>query len=377
MEAASVLRTYILLTYPQCDIELRCMRDILKERTFLEGNIEYMVIAAEDHHDTEGVHRHVFIKLKHRMRFSRDDIAWRFDLCRRFSNYGEGESNVHYDSWQHYRDLWFIDHQEAPKCGEEVVWVIGEVGGTLRRWHPNFECPDGRRNSPKNMWIYTRKDHNYIEDGIINFKDEEAIRNEKAERNKRLLTVPLQQLVESGEVSILAIPQLKKARQTLLYEYTQNEIKEIKVYWFYGETGSGKSYAAREEAKRGTEETDPRRAYWVSNCSTKSSAGWFDGYYGQPTAIFDDLRANTLEFNTLLQITDVYQDMQVPIKGGFIRWNPSKVIITSPSRPEDVFRNYTTGEQWDHIDQLLRRITEIRRFWKDEEKGYCSELENL
>lgn len=54
---------------------------------------------------------------------------------------------------------------------------------------------------------------------------------------------------------------------------------------------------------------------------------WFDGYVGQRVALFDDFRGE-IHFSRLLRLLDRYP-CQVPVKGGFVRWNPERIFITS------------------------------------------------
>lgn len=116
------------------------------------------------------------------------------------------------------------------------------------------------------------------------------------------------------------------------------------VYWFWGETGTGKTRSAMDMAKLVDD-------YWMSGENLK----WFDGYYGQPLAIIDDFRKDFCTFHFLLRLLDRYP-LRVPVKGGFTEWNPEVVIITTAFPPEGV---YSTRED---INQLLRRIKEVKHF---------------
>lgn len=87
---------------------------------------------------------------------------------------------------------------------------------------------------------------------------------------------------------------------------------------------------------------------------------WFDGYVGQPLALFDDFDGTQLEFRMFLRLLDRYP-MQVPIKGGFANWAPKKIYITSNLHPKQWYQD--THDQ--SLPALMRRITiihEIRDF---------------
>ena len=59
---------------------------------------------------------------------------------------------------------------------------------------------------------------------------------------------------------------------------------------------------------------------------SSSKMDWFDGYIGQDTAIFDDFRASGNRFSYILRIIDRYP-MDVPVKGGFVYWNPKYIVF--------------------------------------------------
>ena len=120
------------------------------------------------------------------------------------------------------------------------------------------------------------------------------------------------------------------------------------VYWFYGLSGSGKTREAIDLANGD---------YYISMRNLK----WWDGYYGQKYVIIDDFRGDFCTFHELLRILDRYP-YRVEMKGTSMWIQPSTthIIITSCYHPEKV---YDTRED---IQQLLRRIDEIRFFEKDE-----------
>ena len=136
-----------------------------------------------------------------------------------------------------------------------------------------------------------------------------------------------------------------------LFRFDSQNKPKVKpfVIWFAGPTGCGKTRTAYEEAiARGT--------VWISPASKME---WFDGYDGHDTAIFDDFRASGNRFSYILRIIDRYP-MDVPVKGGFVYWNPKYIVFTCPRTPSEEFVNRETGEHYEDLNQMLRRIDETR-----------------
>lgn len=96
-------------------------------------------------------------------------------------------------------------------------------------------------------------------------------------------------------------------------------------------------------------------------CSGGKLDPFFVGYTGQRAAILDDMRPGTIRFEFLLRILDGYP-VWVNIKGSQVQWLAEIIIITAPTRPNDMYVNRETGQEWDNLDQLLRRIDDIREF---------------
>ncbi len=207
-------------------------------------------------------------------------------------------------------------------------------------YHGNYQ---GAR-SPRDALQYVKKDGNFIEIGECPVKEKMSM----AEKNRMMLERNLEDLVDEGEISLYRYKQLLVARNQYYMSRRANKARlPPKVYWLWGPTGSGKTRYAVEQA--GDE-------YWISNHSE-----WFDGYWGQKCVIIDDLRSGTYKFSFLLRLLDRYP-MMVQIKGGWEVWHPEVIYITAPERPEKVFINRETGETWDSIDQLIRRIHEFIEF---------------
>lgn len=306
----------LLLTYPHCDLTNEDIRErLLANKTLELKGVKYMVVAKEFHQDGEE-HHHVYIQCEEVINLNRNQMNI-FDLII------DNRSDFDVDNPQFY--------------------------------HPNIQSV----RSPKDAIDYVKKNNQYITYGVCPYKE---IMSTK-EKNKLYLETSLKSLVENGQISIFKMVQLEKARTLFKNESTLPKFEKKFVYWYWGETGSGKTKEAwrlardNEECEEDDEAIDER--IWYSNGDGK----WFDGYHGQGTVIIDDLRSNTWEFSWLLRLTDSYP-VRVPIKGGFVRWQPKVIIITAPDEPRVIYSNHQTAEPYDGIEQLERRITEIRYFEK-------------
>lgn len=119
-------------------------------------------------------------------------------------------------------------------------------------------------------------------------------------------------------------------------------------YWYYGETGCGKS----EHVFR---DFNPSTHYVFPNDN-----GWWDGYKGQEIVIFDDFRGNTIAYAELLRLCDKYP-LCVKRRGREpVPFLAKRIIITSSLHPSCI---YTNLHQDDKLDQLYRRfnIIELKR----------------
>ena len=146
--------------------------------------------------------------------------------------------------------------------------------------------------------------------------------------------------------------------------------REVKVFWHYGYTGTGKSYWA----KRYVDEHGPNDIFKVSQYKN----GFFDRYCGERLLYMEELRGDKMEYSELLQICDGYKDaIHCRFSDIIPLWR--EVHITSPFTPEEVYNvmipNFET-RKIDTLEQLMRRIDVVIHHSKDESGYHQFEIES-
>ena len=341
MAAPQSQRKAWLFTWPHCDVaKEEIMTLLLEHPKLVQAGIKYVVVCEEKHQDGEQ-HAHAYVHLEQPIRIPQRELRFWFDILS-IKEQSDELNNIDYG----YR---WCDATDEYKPGEEIK----EEHKIYRRWHPNVEnC-----RSIKKSIIYVKKHGNYLTYGICPITEVLS----RGEKNKILRETSIPELVDKGEISIFKVTGLKKALEIYRDECQKQSFKKRVVEWYFGPTGTGKTKEAwcRAADWLGVEEDDAKliEGVWVSNESSK----WFDGYHGQRVAILDDIRSSTWEFSTLLRLLDRYP-MQVPIKGGYVKWMPELIIITAPGEPRELYSNHETKEPYDGIEQLERRIDRTREY---------------
>jgi len=121
----------------------------------------------------------------------------------------------------------------------------------------------------------------------------------------------------------------------------------LRVCCLYGEAGVGKTRFARQYGTT-------LGGVWISSCPELK---WFDGYDGEECAVLDDFRGGC-PFQHLLRLLDIYA-LDVPIKGGFVPWNPSHIFITS-NLSSDEWYSGLTSESQNALRRRIHRSVNIR-----------------
>nr|UOF78499.1 rep protein [Cressdnaviricota sp.] len=146
-----------------------------------------------------------------------------------------------------------------------------------------------------------------------------------------------------------------------------------RVLWFYGPGGSGKTSTALSLTGDDV---------YIASLLTK---GWMDGYDRHRAIIVDDLDTNSDDselFNSLLSLLD-RNPLRMNAKNTSVSITAELIIITSQKAPwhiwfssEDmslVHSSQPTREQIERdvqLQQIMRRIEEVRYFKRNEELQY-------
>jgi hypothetical protein len=125
---------------------------------------------------------------------------------------------------------------------------------------------------------------------------------------------------------------------------TEPRHHKTEVFWFYGSTGTGKSYTAHRMAPR---------AYG------KNQSRWWCGYdpCQHDDVIIDEFRASFSPFSFLLQLFDE-NPLQVEFKGGTCHFRARRIFVTTPKSPLETWKDRTEED----VQQLLRRLTAVVEF---------------
>jgi hypothetical protein len=142
----------------------------------------------------------------------------------------------------------------------------------------------------------------------------------RAEKNKLLIEKPLEDLVRDGDISLLTLPTLKKARWILEAETTPLQRPTSCGLWIYGPPGTGKTHYALNG--------------WT-NVFMKSQNKWFDGYTGQEVILLDDYDTPMLG-HYLKRWMDKWP-CYGEVKGGTVALRHTRFIVTSNYTPEQIW----------------------------------------
>lgn len=120
--------------------------------------------------------------------------------------------------------------------------------------------------------------------------------------------------------------------------------EDLKVLLYYGKPGTGKT-------KRAYDQYEDIYALPIGKDL------WFNNYREEPDVLLDDFSGQMRLVDTL-RLLDRYP-IQVPIKGGFVWWCPTTIIITTNQHPKDW---YKYEERKDSEEALKRRIHGVLNF---------------
>lgn len=235
----------------------------------------------------------------------------------------------HEDGTWHLHGLFeFADQFDSsdPRCLDFIYEGVNK--------HPNIQ---GCR-SVKAVKRYCQKEGSFLVWGTISsfsrtFADVSAdlLAAEPAKRKKVLA-----EIVSKNPQYLVHVNKFVTSIQT--HEYLTErpwKVRQLRVYWLYGRSGSGKSYFANH--------------YWPYSYRPPLTGKFWDGYWNHASVIYDDFSPSQLQYRELLRVTDVY-GCRLEIKGGMSCARYSVVVFTTTDPPEAAYHNA-------YDEQLARRIT--------------------
>lgn len=196
---------------------------------------------------------------------------------------------------------------------------------------------EGTKGTTKQAADYCKKDGDFLEYGQLprgkGGRSDLVAVAEKLKEGKRLRDIAEDHpsaLIRYGT----GIIRLKNH-----YRPTREGHPSIWVFW--GATGVGKTRRVWEFAD-------------VDELWVHPGDRWFDGYDGHKSVLFDDFDGGWFKLTYLLKLLDRYV-FQVPVKGGYVWWNPTTIYITANQKPEEWYEN----SKEEHKRALLRRLREF------------------
>lgn len=196
------------------------------------------------------------------------------------------------------------------------------------------------RGSPWQNREYCQKDGEFMEWGDVPKTKERAILAahviEALQSQKTLGDL----FKEHPDAALRYVSQFQKIRGSIIEPFDGPR----DILWFYGPTGTGKTRHARE---------------LLPTAPMVTLDGLFvHGYTGETSVIIDEFRLRDANWAGLLRYTDRYP-VFARVLFGCIGWACRQVVITSPMHPRDL----PTGGGEDNVDQILRRLRGIVRFY--------------
>jgi hypothetical protein len=206
-------------------------------------------------------------------------------------------------------------------------------------YHGNYQ---GAKDA-QNVLDYIKKDKDFIEEGMFLTNSASDVQK-RAVLNKMVIDTPLNELVDSGQISLFNYQQLRQAK--MLYTLDSLVVPEYMpktCYWIYGSTGIGKSRWVRSNHP---------------GFFNKSQNKWWDGYNGEKVVLIDDFDHSGNALGHLLKIWADCYSFSAEIKGGTIKPVIDTFIITSQYTPFGIWCKGDDGKNHDveMKDAILRRF---------------------
>ena len=203
-------------------------------------------------------------------------------------------------------------------------------------------------------WAVTSKVETCVPDTFLEFGELPSEAEEAAPKMHQLLQdvtdgVSTQEIIRGNPSFAFKSREIDQLRDTMNAERYEKENRDVKVYYLYGETGSGKTRGIYERH-------DPADVCRITDYGTKVGGVRFDAYHGQSVLVFEEFRSQ-IPIAAMLNYLDVY-----PLK--------------LPARYSDRTACYTTVYITSNIP-LIEQYTDIRRYEAETWKAFLRRINTV
>ncbi len=224
---------------------------------------------------------------------------------------------------------------------------------------------ENMRGTPKQASDYCKKEDSRIEGG----KDEWGV---LPTQGARVDLMAMKDLIDNGgtlddlwDKHFSGMVRYGKAMREYLGRKDQVRTVKPKISVFWGGTGTGKTWTAREEAAK------IDKNFMTAQVSERGKFWWTESMTGRaPKVVIIDDFEGEIPFRILLQMLDRYE-CTVPYKGGFVKFVAKNIFITSNKHPEHWYAFQNANDSWEK-SPLKRRlewgdstITEFKSIWNE------------
>jgi len=216
----------------------------------------------------------------------------------------------------------------------------------LKKLHPTAHWEPAKGTQEQNK-TYCSKEGDFQEFGTPTKTNGGASTiADRAEKNARLMTAPIEELILTGELHPQHAKAIHNAR--ILVQEERRQLRppdaldgDLPHLWFWGPAGTGKSFKAR---------TDYPDAY------LKAANKWWCGYNDEDTVLIEEWDKN---HNVLAHHLKLWADrypFSGEVKGGTTgKIRPKRIVITSNYHPRDIWGDDPEGA----LGPIMRRFNVV------------------
>jgi len=156
---------------------------------------------------------------------------------------------------------------------------------------------------------------------------------------------PDRELALEQPVTFLKFSQHAQRFRMALGNRVRDHRVPISLHFVIGPTRTGKSHMLAETYPKGSQ------YYWAQ----PGKGQWWDGYQGQQTVVFDEMRDSWFPWSYLLRLWD-NKPLQVEVKGAYIEMLATNFIVSTNLHPRKWYKHVQANQDWNK-SPLKARVT--------------------